>query len=148
MLEMATPSVLFDVPLEFLKDREIPSRDRKFDIETVSGHFEHLPRRLWRCVANYCDAKVAITSKRDKTGHIFVRIFFFFSLFCVSLVKRIPRVTKRPIYWKRIHTHLITIEKTKRTKKKTRRKKKEREDEKTQLWYFSRVTRFGTKLFS
>lgn len=32
---MATPSVLFDVPLEFLKDREILSRnnDRKFDIE-------------------------------------------------------------------------------------------------------------------
>lgn len=44
---------------------------------------------------------------------------------------------KRPIYWKKIHTHLIAIEKQKeQKKKKTMKKKEEREDEKTHLSYF------------
>lgn len=43
---------------------------------------------------------------------------------------------KRPIYWKKIHTHLIAIEKQKEQKKKTMKKKEEREDEKTHLSYF------------
>lgn len=67
---MATPSALFDVPLQFFKDREILSRNR----ETV-----------------------AITLKRDKRVHISTNLFLFF-FFCAPLVKWIPRVMKRPIY--------------------------------------------------